>query len=394
VERLLGTYRLVPEDGATVARRGFNVLEWGLPTVAPEDIYKSRQAIRAWPGMPGVPGEWSSPGILDALWMFQGLYPDDDQYNDDWYPQGITGTADAYATNDGARLLLVAWYFKFRPERDYESGLTKKDDPAFPGARISVIDVSRSWEAPYRHVLLVKPIDGGNDGASFEAVWTHAGGLAWYGDYLYVADGPQLLVFRMDQVTDIKGSNPRYLESTQVGREGSVFHAYGYRYVLPLYKVYTFETDDPTVDIDPFSALGMDKSEVPHRLVAANFVSPGSSTYDSDVRFTVAYRFDFNTYDARLAESAGVVDASDAYRHGVLYVQGVLSAGDRFWFCQSSTENRLVTLETTSSTPESWGWAYGGEGLTYSPTTDNLWCVTEFPFKRYFFCVNRAEFTP
>ena len=69
----------------------------------------------------------------------------------DWYPQGVDG-------RDG--ILLVSWY-------------SKRDG----AARLSVVDREAGR---YGHVALVTP-DG-------KPVKTHAGGLAWRDDLLYVAD--------------------------------------------------------------------------------------------------------------------------------------------------------------------------------------------------------------
>ena len=74
-----------------------------------------------------------------------------------WYPQGIDGRGDR---------VLVSWYAK--------AG----------GARVSVVDVAAGR---YGHVPLVT-----HDG---KRVKTHAGGLAWRGDLLYVADTKRLRVF-------------------------------------------------------------------------------------------------------------------------------------------------------------------------------------------------------
>jgi hypothetical protein len=81
-----------------------------------------------------------------------------------WYPQGITGSADAAADGivDGRRSLLVSWY----------SNNGK-------GARISFVNADQLASATYRHVLLVD--------RKLRPITTHAGGIAWFGNYLYVA---------------------------------------------------------------------------------------------------------------------------------------------------------------------------------------------------------------
>jgi hypothetical protein len=75
----------------------------------------------------------------------------EDSRTKDWYPQGIDARGD---------IVLVSWY-------------SKRDG----AARLSVADVSTGR---YGHVTLLMP-DG-------KPVKTHAGGLAWREDWLYVAD--------------------------------------------------------------------------------------------------------------------------------------------------------------------------------------------------------------
>jgi hypothetical protein len=75
----------------------------------------------------------------------------EDSRTGDWYPQGVDGRGD---------VLLVSWY-------------SKREG----AARLSVADTATGR---YGHVALVSP-----DGAP---VKTHAGGLAWREDMLYVAD--------------------------------------------------------------------------------------------------------------------------------------------------------------------------------------------------------------
>ena len=121
---------------------------------------------------------------------------------DYWIPQGITGSAAA--TEDGIvgghRSLVVSWY-----------------GPR--GARLSFVNADEGF-TKYRHVLLVEP-----SGNSFKPISTHAGGLAWYGDKLYVADTKGLLVFDTRYFLDATKS-PEAIDQ-------------GYRWVLPQVGEYT-----------------------------------------------------------------------------------------------------------------------------------------------------------
>ena len=83
-----------------------------------------------------------------------------------WYPQGIAASADG-------NVVLVSWYHK-----------------ASNVARLSCVDVARGR---YRHVRLIT--------ATGKPVRTHAGGLAWHEDLLYVTETTKgLRVFDLTRV--------------------------------------------------------------------------------------------------------------------------------------------------------------------------------------------------
>ena len=134
---------------------------------------------------------------------------DDDLFDSEsWYPQGISSSIDAgdskYSKN---HLFLVSWY-------------AKEDEKK--GARISFINTSVS-PTKHRHVLLVEP-SGTSSRPSFKSVEVHAGGIAWYGNILYVQDtdhGARL--FDMDHIYKVK-------DGDGVGRQSDgSYHAYGYK---------------------------------------------------------------------------------------------------------------------------------------------------------------------
>lgn len=138
----------------------------------------------------------------------------DDNNTEQWYAQGVSSTYDAYGgagtTAGGRSLLATSWY-------DHDGGTDK-------GARVSILDRAN---AKYRHVLLAVPT-GTSSSPSFTIANTHAGGLAWYGRLLYVADTSGIRVFDMGRMwrvdTGITGS---------IGRTSSGYGAYGYKYVAP-----------------------------------------------------------------------------------------------------------------------------------------------------------------
>jgi hypothetical protein len=125
-----------------------------------------------------------------------------------WIPQGISGSADASAGGvvGGYNADVVSWYST--------NGL---------GVRVSFVNLSLT-PAAYRHVLLVRPTGG----TGWERIPIHAGGIAWVGHYLYVADTHKgLRVFDTDRMLRVKKAqldstgNYKYL-LPQVGRYDNV----------------------------------------------------------------------------------------------------------------------------------------------------------------------------
>ena len=157
---------------------------------------------------------------------------------DYWIPQGITGSSDAVGAEGNAivgghKEILVSWY----------SNNGK-------GGRITVVNADQLSGAKYRHILLVVPNASGN----FGLVDTHAGGIAWYGNYLYVAEtNTGLRVFDMRHIIKV----PRKRENETLG----------YSYILPQAGVYTTPNNPGVV----FSSVSVDRSQANHALVTSEF---------------------------------------------------------------------------------------------------------------------------
>ena len=113
---------------------------------------------------PGFGSPWAARRAhgLRGGFRFDG----EDSRTKAWYPQGIAASADG-------GVVLVSWYHK-----------------ASNAARVSFVDLSRGG---YRHVPLIT--------AAGKAVRTHAGGLAWREDLLYVTETTKgLRVFDLTRI--------------------------------------------------------------------------------------------------------------------------------------------------------------------------------------------------
>ncbi len=143
-------------------------------------------------------------------------FAEQDQRTQAWFPQGLTGSADASPDGllAGRRVQAVSWYSK-RGE----------------GVRVSFVDLDARPLPRYRHVLLVEPAGGSH----FERVRIHAGGLAWIGDRLYVVDTHRgLRVFDTGRILRA-ADRGRSAARSPIARapDPILSAAAGHRYLLP-----------------------------------------------------------------------------------------------------------------------------------------------------------------
>lgn len=194
----------------------------------------------------------------------------------EWTPQGITTVADAQDDKDwnGTQPLMVSWY-----NCEYENGGDTCTDHR-KGARVSFIDPDTG---KYAHVLLAYPFINDSGNATYMSLRTqqnadgkslHVGGMAWYGNYLYVADTARgLRVFDMRYIFDLKAAGDKgdTSDKTKIGRQDGVFYGHGYRYVMPEVAAYTNNVPRPPADdrcegtgSPTTSYVSLDRSGVDH----------------------------------------------------------------------------------------------------------------------------------
>jgi len=284
---------------------------------------------------------------------------------DYWMPQGITGGSDAQADGrpEGRRLFLVSWYHK-------------TDARPTKGARISLLDLTDVGEPSYRHLLLVDPVE--RDGApTFGAAEydgggaLHAGGIVWWGRWLYVADTRQgLRVYDLGRITRVPDTD----DKDRVGVSAGRVDAHGYRYAVPLVDRYR-----PAPGACPvkFSFVALDRSSDPPSLVSGEYHS------DHPRGLLVHWRLDPETGWLE-EEEDGVVRGVDGRVSGQTRVQGALSYEGSTYLSSSSQVGRLGRLYRTRPGLESriTAWPYGCEDLYMERDTDLIWTATEHPGAR------------
>ncbi len=297
-------------------------------------------------------GRTTAFGSMDPRPADWYCWEDGDDDTPDWYPQGVTATSEAGRKD--VQALAVSWYWKPdgpKPER---------------GIRLSFLSPATK---KYRHVLLVLP-----KGSSYGAIDIHAGGIAWYGDLIYVADTSRgLRVFDTRHIYEVKGDDDK------IGLQGGRYHAYGYRYVMPQVDTWT------GTGSARFSFAAVDRSTSPHTLVSGEYVDPAEEPgkVGRVARWPIAA-------DGTLAAGAdGRVAASDAYALPAAKIQGALSRGGRWYLSQaaSAASNGSLLVVEGGKTTAVRRFPVGPEDLTCWSEKGQLWSLTEFRHRRVVFAV-------
>lgn len=302
---------------------------------------------------------------------------DADDAADHWYPQGITTSRDAAESGhyDNHQLVLTSWYHK--PENE-GSGVPNK------GVRISFTDWDADWPNTYRHVLLAEPTAGGN----FKAVPIHAGGIAWYGNLLYVADTSNgFRIFDLDRIYSVNTGS-----ATKIGKQSDgTYHAFDYANILV--QVGWARNTGAALR---YSFVSLDRASNPDSLVVGEYSTDADNNGVPDSAARVArYPLD-ETSRLPKEESDGRTYGSEAYDTHLPQMQGALARDGRFWFASShgSGPGHLRVWDRGTSAVRSYTWAVGPEDLSYWPDpnqADMIWTLTEFPNKRVVLAVPQAD---
>jgi len=283
---------------------------------------------------------------------------------DYWMPQGITGTAAADASGlvAGKSVVAVSWWHKHAEDSSIDS--TK-------GVRISFADVTEMSDVDYRHVLLVQPIFGSSP-PDYEIVPVHAGGIAWYGDYLYVADTTK--GFR---VFDIK--RPIQVSTGEKGLVGhvgdGVYRAHGYKYVLVQINRYKLCGASCCAR---FSFAAVDRSASPHGIVAGE--------YSKSSGMGRLHRWPLDETTGRLPAPSGMAAADAVWHTGKNRMQGGVTYDGVAYVSSSSQIGKYGALYR--STESGWSahkWVHGAEDLHVAPGSGDVWSLSEFPGSRWVF---------
>ncbi|MEU3527146.1 RICIN domain-containing protein [Streptomyces sp. NPDC038707] len=289
-----------------------------------------------------------------------------------WMPQGFTGSHAAYAGGlyEGRHLYVASWYFgKFadgKPNEQY--------------TRISIIQ-STGDQVTYGHVALVEPTLGNFRELSYQS---HADGIAWYGDRLFVANGVELQVYDLRHLWRMDDTS-----SAATGLIGGRASARYHRWALPLLARYTTKpgavadtdpqpfgagvrTCGPAKNVVCLSSLSVDRST--SSLVSAENI--GTNSGARIVRWPLA--------QLGTQLPAKVTSASRGYyADPVLNVQGVATDGTHFylsgdcpasWHAGYSCVHVAAEGEATHVLTQA---PWLTQNLSWDPNAGRLWGLNE-----------------
>jgi hypothetical protein len=285
-----------------------------------------------------------------------------------WSPQGITTSGDA--DDDGLwgadKIILSGWHGT--------DALGRNDD-----ARIMAVNYDKPAAPTNRMVYLAVPT---STGSSFTAAKAHLGGMAWYGDKIYVtAVGNTSTAIRVFSTTHLLQLTDT--TSNSIGKTSGGYAAYTYKYAMMQVGYYTYAGGTCSMASDTgvpcFSSMSLDRSTSPATVVTTEYFA------DQSLHGRL-YRYAMGS-DYLLATSSGTASATEAFRSSVGNMQGVLSHGGKWYVAHSSAtlNGQLWTQTTAESNSATCGspsttacWAVHPEALTYDWSTGLVWSQSEW----------------
>ncbi|MFI0357853.1 hypothetical protein [Actinomadura sp. 9N407] len=300
----------------------------------------------------------------------QFCWNDEDNEGTTWIPQGLTASWDAHAdgTYAGHRIIAASWHDD------------KGRDGTDRGCRVTFINYDDPEKPKYRHALLVVP-DG--DG-SFQAMPadSHAGGIAWVGDKLYVADTQELRVFDLNNIWRAQPDSSH----KKIGMYDGKVYAADYRYAIPQSRCY--EPKQPL----RFSCVSLDRTRTPNSLIIAEYKKDRAGVHSTKNADAEIVRWDLGDDGWLVESSENEALASGAWVTTRANINGAITHGD-------AAEPEFVL--TTSEFDRKPAWVHrakigsserytrvpagGIEDLTYEPQSKRMWTLTEYNGRRTVF---------
>ncbi|MGB5934401.1 MAG: hypothetical protein WBG76_00845 [Ornithinimicrobium sp.] len=313
-------------------------------------------------GIPGVLADLNRTAVAAdppgsaVRWGFTWNSQDND--SDLWWPQGITTSADATDVErvEDRSVLLTSWYCK--------GGPTDRQ-----GSRITVVDLET---LRYRHVLIVQAVTSWWGGTRLKPLHIHAGGLVWAGDHFYLAGTRRgLFTCHADDIIKLEPGD----------------HTFDYRYVLPVRFAYQAGTEMGHEALR-YSFLSLHRGATPPELIAGE--------YGRDTMTTRVARYELDPQSLLLdGDDDGRSHPVFLDDRGVGHMQGATVVEDRFYVTASRgrrKDGHVYVGQPGDLARHEGVLPPGPEDITYWPSRDQLWSLSEYPQRRFVFAMDRSQF--
>jgi hypothetical protein len=298
--------------------------------------------------------------------------PKDEQQTDEtWTPQGLTGSWDAqpsgvWTDTDGTtrKIALASWH-----------GLGKTNDYA----RLTFVDYTDTAHLKFRDVLLVVPVvTNGVPGVTQLAA--HADGVVWYGNTVLVANGGRMHVFSLRHIWAMNPADG----DVGFGSDGTP-SARWHRYAMPEVGEY-YPDFTPTGAYIPCAPVTgtrpcLNSLSLDRRGSARDSII--SAEYDADnVAGGRVIRWPMDASTALpLVSADGKVHADEAFSSPIWHQQGAASDGTNFYLsgaCAGGAGGCIHKAVPDQSPHEQTVVSRGLENLSYQPgSSPRLWGLTE-----------------
>ncbi len=295
-----------------------------------------------------------------------------DERDELWYPQGISTSADASETEDfgGRRVVVATWY-------------STGKDGIKRGSRVTFVDLD---SGRYRHVLLVVPVFDESGDLKLKPMNIHAGGIVWAGPYLHItATNRGFVTARVDDIMRVSGDDTH---PDRFGLDGTTLHSFGHRYVLPVRFTYQAHTDKGHEKLR-YSFMSLDRRSEPPALVAGEYAGDRKATTR-----LARYPLDPQTWQLAAGED-GLSRPLAIDEGGVRQMQGAVIAAGRVHVTVSHgpwMPGTMCAGQPGSMRVRRWAVPMGPEDMSYWPSTDRLWTLTEHPRRRWIVSMDRSWF--
>lgn len=308
---------------------------------------------------PLEPGEPPLAALPFEL-RFGFAWNEDDRSGERWYPQGIATSQESGGDGlwEGREVLVASWALD-----------------THRGTRVSFAELGSGPPASYQHALLAEPVSvREREGADLAPVRVHAGGIAWNGPHLYVADTLRgLRVFDLRELLEVSVERDDVL-----GHADGAYYAYGYRYVLPQVGTYQLSILRALLSRGPkFSFISLSR---PPSVGAAAMPSVLSGEYWRE-RDSRLIRWPLPASDSP-EHLYRPIAASEALVSQRTHLQAVLELDGHYLLASSAGRrpgtligHRADDLVAAFEQP----WAVGPEDLCHAPGRDLLLSLTEHP---------------